>query len=81
MHRFKNQTGYTIQSYILQKRLILANSMIKGGRPAAEACTDCGFGDYSSFVRAFKKVFGMSPKKHYKALMELEMIYGGEIHK
>lgn len=81
MHRFKAQTGYTIHNYILRKRLILANSMIKDGRTAAEACMECGFGDYSSFVRAFKNVFGMSPKKHYKALMELERAYSGEIHK
>lgn len=74
MHKFKNQTGYTIHSYILQKRLIMANGLIKSGRTMTEACNECGFGDYSSFVRAFKKMYGLSPKKHHKLVEELERL-------
>jgi AraC-like DNA-binding protein/mannose-6-phosphate isomerase-like protein (cupin superfamily) len=70
MHRFKSQTGYTIHSYIMQKRLIAANQLIKGGKPITQACIECGFGDYSSFVRAFKKIYGLSPRNHYKMIME-----------
>jgi AraC-like DNA-binding protein len=72
MHKFKGQTGYTIHNYIIQKRLLLANSMIKKGRSVTDACIECGFGDYSSFVRAFKKMFGLSPKKHYKKMQQLQ---------
>ncbi|KUO71494.1 MAG: AraC family transcriptional regulator [Clostridia bacterium BRH_c25] len=72
MHKFKDQTGYTIHSYILQKRLMMANTLIKSGRSMIEVCTECGFGDYSSFVRAFKKMYGLSPKKHHKLTEELE---------
>lgn len=72
MHKFKSQTGYTIHSYILQKRLMKANSLIKSGKSMTEACIECGFGNYSSFVRAFKKVYGLSPKKHHKLLEEIE---------
>jgi AraC-like DNA-binding protein len=39
-----------------------------------EACTECGFGDYSSFVRAFKKMYGLSPKRHHKMVEELEKL-------
>lgn len=62
MHKFKQQTGYSVHSYILQKRLIKADTLIKTGIPAAQACEQSGFNDYSSFVRAFKKMFGTSPK-------------------
>jgi AraC-like DNA-binding protein len=72
MHKFKSQTGYTIHSYILQKRLMMANTLIKSGKSMTEACSECGFGDYSSFVRAFKKIYGLSPKHHHKLLEELE---------
>lgn len=72
MHKFKSQTGYTIHNYIVQKRLIMSNTLIKAGKPIAEACAECGFGDYSSFVRAFKKMYGLSPKKHMKMIEELE---------
>lgn len=72
MHKFKSQTGYTIHNYILQKRLMMANILIKSGKSMTEACSECGFGDYSSFVRAFKKMYGLSPKQHHKLLEELE---------
>lgn len=68
MHRFKEQTGYTIHNYIVQKRLIYANTLIKSGRSVTEACVECGFNDYSSFLRAFKNMFGLSPKKYYKLI-------------
>jgi len=70
MHKFKNQTGYSLYNYILQKRLIAANELIKKGVPAMETSIECGFGDYSSFVRAFKKMFGSSPKKYYMNLQK-----------
>ena len=68
MHEFKRQTGYTIHNYIIQKRLIMSNALIKKGKSITEVCNECGFGDYSSFFRAFKKMFGSSPKNHYKEL-------------
>ncbi|MFZ5354395.1 MAG: AraC family transcriptional regulator [Bacillota bacterium] len=67
MHKFKLQTGFTIHSYILQKRLYLANTLIRNGSQIFEACMECGFGDYTSFVKAFKKVFGVSPREYHKA--------------
>jgi AraC-like DNA-binding protein len=74
MHKFKGQTGYTIHSYILQKRLIMANLLIKSGKTITEACAECGFRDYSSFIRAFKKMYGLSPKKHHKLVEELDRL-------
>lgn len=80
MHKFKDQTGYTIHSYIQQKRLILATSLIKKGKQITEVCIECGFGDYSSFVRAFKKTFDLSPKNYYKAIVDLESSYNKNRH-
>jgi len=76
MHKFKSQTGYTIHNYVLQKRLIMSNKLIKSGISIAEACTECGFGDYSSFVRAFKRMYGFSPKKYSKMTENLEKSEG-----
>lgn len=66
MHSFKKQTGYTIHSYIIKKRLIMANNLVKSGNSIGEACIRAGFGDYSSFVRAFKNIYGLSPQKYYR---------------
>ncbi|GCD10110.1 hypothetical protein Ctaglu_17330 [Clostridium tagluense] len=67
MHLFKEETGYTIYNYIQKKRIIKASDLIKSGMQTGEVCGQCGFGDYSSFVRAFKKEFGLSPKQYYKS--------------
>lgn len=66
MHKFKNQTGFTIHNYIMKKRLITANSLIKEGKTITDVCIECGFEDYSNFLRAFKKMFGLAPKRYYK---------------
>jgi len=62
MHKFRQLTGYTVHSYILQKRLIKADSLIRSGTPALQASEMSGFGDYSNFVRSYKKFFGASPR-------------------
>ncbi|AVP65486.1 AraC family transcriptional regulator [Clostridium sporogenes] len=66
MHKFKSQTGYTVHKYIQQKRLTFSKSLIIKGHKITEVYIKCGFGDYSSFIRAFKKAYGISPKDYYK---------------
>lgn len=62
MRLFKQETGYTLGHYISQKRLLLAKELILSGVPGAQACFDCGFKDYSTFSRAYKKFFDESPR-------------------
>jgi AraC-like DNA-binding protein len=62
MHKFKSVAGCTAHGYILQKRLILAADLIKNGMPVTEACEQSGFSDYTAFLKAFKKMFGTTPK-------------------
>ncbi|MEG0772139.1 AraC family transcriptional regulator [Clostridium sp.] len=66
MHLFKKETGYTLYSYIQKKRVMKAADLIKSGTQAGEVCSLCGFGDYSTFVRTFKKEFKLSPKQYFK---------------
>ncbi len=80
MHKFKAQTGYTIHNYIQKKRLILSSDLIKKGRTITEVFSECGFGDYSNFFRAFKKMFGVSPKAYYKTVKEIEKAYNENNH-
>ena len=61
MHTFKEETGCTIGSYITTKRLLLARDMIRDGCSVSSACDACGFGSYSSFIRAYRKQFNSTP--------------------
>jgi AraC-like DNA-binding protein len=76
MHNFKSQTGYTLHNYILQKRLAKAAELVKKGLQTSNISEQCGFQDYSSFVRSFKKNFGLSPKQYYKVIEEIQQSYG-----
>lgn len=66
MHQFKAQTGFTLHQYILKKRLYLANALVQKGLSLTAASHDAGFSEYSSFLRAFQKQFGMSPRTFHK---------------
>jgi len=66
MRRFKAETGVTVHQYVTQKRLFLAARLLRSGTPAVRAAEECGFEDYSTFVRAFKKAFGKTPREYIK---------------
>lgn len=62
MHFFKEETGYTIGKYITEKRLLLAKNLVQNGSSLTQACYQCGFKNYSTFFRAFKKAYNTMPK-------------------
>ena len=68
LREFKKHTGYTIHQFIHRKRLITAKSLLREGMPVSEVCERCGFGDYSNFIRSFKKAFGLPPKSYSKSM-------------
>lgn len=61
MRLFRSGTGNSINSYITQRRLMLARELITQGMPATESCFRSGFGSYSSFTRTYGKYFGTTP--------------------
>lgn len=61
---FKLATGTTINKYITARRISIAKSMLSNGLAINDVCTQCGFNDYSNFLKSFKKAVGVSPKKY-----------------
>lgn len=60
---FKKITGKTFNLYVMDKRINYANTLIKKGYKLSAVCDMCGFNDYSTFVRNYKKITGVSPYK------------------
>ncbi len=58
---FKKYNGISIHGYINQKRVMYAKQLIEQGETASGAAYRVGFGDYSAFYRAYKKVIGRPP--------------------
>lgn len=58
---FKAYTGATVHSYILGKRIAAAKLLLAEGASVTEACHGAGFNDYANFIRAFRRMTGISP--------------------
>ena len=61
---FKKSMGSSVWNYITLKRLLKAKSMIESGIQPTKVYTECGFFDYSSFYKAYKKHFGYAPAQN-----------------
>lgn len=72
-HVFKDNIGLSIHQYITKKRLNLCREAISGQMSITEAYHKFGFGDYSSFYRAFKKEYGISPKDYRDMQIDLDV--------
>lgn len=63
-HIFKEELGVSIHQYITKKRLSACRDAMLNGANPGKIYLDYGFGDYSSFFRAFKKEYGLSPREY-----------------
>ena len=63
-HLFKDTLGISLHQYIIKKRLAECRNAITGGESITTAYERFGFRDYSSFFKAFRKEYGMSPKEY-----------------
>lgn len=62
---FHSVTGSSVWNYVRIKRLYAAREMLQKGTPATTAALHCGYQDYSTFFRAYKKQFSHSPQADY----------------
>lgn len=62
-HAFSREVGVSIYRYIMLRRLLMARQLLTAGETAGQVCRTCGFSDYTSFYRAFKSEYGVSPRE------------------
>lgn len=60
-HAFQQQVGTSVYRYILKKRLLIAREAMANGAKPTAVWSQCGFGDYTGFYRAFKSEYQVSP--------------------
>jgi AraC-like DNA-binding protein len=61
---FARELGLTPHAYILQRRIALAQRMIRAGRDLAEVAAAAGFCDQSHLTRRFVQQFGVTPRRY-----------------
>lgn len=62
-HAFTREVGVSVYRYIMLRRLMMARQQLASGVAAGEVARNCGFSDYTSFYRAFKSEYGVSPRE------------------
>lgn len=62
-HTFSREVGVSVYRYVLLRRLLVARQLLAAGEPAGQVCRNSGFSDYTSFYRAFKSEYGISPRE------------------
>lgn len=60
-HEFSQNLGVPIIQYVRTKKIMYANALIRSGKSPTEVASQCGYSDYSTFYRMYKKIMGKSP--------------------
>lgn len=61
---FARELGLTPHAYILQRRIALAQRLIRAGCDLADVATEAGFCDQSHLTRWFVRQFGVTPGRY-----------------
>lgn len=67
-HTFKSRMGVSFYRLVTQSRLAEAKRMLLGDDSMDEISRASGFDDYSTFYRAFRQEYGISPSEYRKSL-------------
>ena len=68
---FKEYTKQSIHDYLTELRMQGCRQDIADGKRILVACTENGFSDYSSFLKTFHKLYGITPME-YRAQVQAE---------
>ena len=71
---FKEETGTTIQQYIIKVRMKHACDLLSEGMNVLQTAMFCGYSDLCNFSRMFKRQVGLSPKQYQKSMKSVDFL-------
>ncbi|MGN0814940.1 MAG: AraC family transcriptional regulator [Candidatus Coproplasma sp.] len=60
---FATGMGVPVMQYVRTKKIMYADALLRSGMCPTEVSAQCGFSDYSTFFRMYKKLMGHSPSE------------------
>ena len=67
---FQKQADSTFHDFVTNRRMIMADRLIRDGNPLEQVGKMVGYQDHSTFYRAFRQYFGTSPREYRSALAD-----------
>ena len=61
---FKECTMESIHNYLIYLRMQHCRKALEEGVSVLNACTESGFPDYSSFLKTFRRLYGITPAEY-----------------
>ena len=71
-HEFARLTNRSLYEYILYRRIMLSRQKMMSEDSLNVIAYQCGFNDYSIYLRSFTKLVGMSPSRYRKRLKQFK---------
>lgn len=59
--KFTEAVGVPIMSFVRIKKIMMANTMLEQGNKPTEIYQKCGFNDYATFYRSYRKYYRQNP--------------------
>ena len=61
--KFKKKCGLTVGQWQQQEKTVRAKTLLENGKPSTDVAYELGFFDQSHFIKYFKKMWAITPKK------------------